>query len=172
MVIVGLPWMALGLEHTIVLARRLFERRAKLSSRAAGTIALCAIAVAVAGSLLDGPMSAVAHMQKHAAVGRWIYQRAGPEPALAGNLDHLSIDTFFSHGHMVGIFWPRHCLIVPMPAAITQRRADVVVLWNEDNIDAKYLPLIEERIAYCGYRRVDAKELPASENELMVFLRK
>jgi len=172
MVIVSLPWMALGMEHTIAFARRLLERRGKLSTQAAGTLAGALIAVAVAGSLFDGPMSAVAYMQKHADVGRWIHRRVGPEPALAGNLDHLTLDTFFSNGHMVGIFWPRHCLIVPMPEALVERRADVVVLWNEDNIDKKYLSVIEERIAYCGYRRVDAKELPAGENELMVFLKK
>ena len=90
---------------------------------------------------------------------------------MAGNLDHLTIDTFYSKGHMVGIFSPQDCLIVPMPPALTERRADVVVLWNEDNIDDEFLPVIEQRIAACRYRRVYAKELPAGENELLVFVR-
>ena len=47
--------------------------------------------------------------------GTWIYNHAGPEPAIAGNLDHLTLDTFYSNGHVVGIFWPRDCLMVPMP---------------------------------------------------------
>ena len=59
-----------------------------------------------------------------------------------------------------------------MPPAFGERSADVVVLWNEDNIDNKYLPVIEERICYYGYRRIAAQELPAGENELMVFVRK
>ena len=171
MVIVGVPWMALGLEHVIAAcAGRLFERGGELSPRASRILAGSLIAVAVACSLLDGPMSAAAYMRKHAAMGRWIYQRAGPEPAIAGNLDHLSLDTFYANGHVVGIFWPRDCLMVPMPAALTERKADVVVLWNEENIDKKYLAIIEQRIAYCGYRRVDEKELPAGQDELMVFV--
>jgi hypothetical protein len=170
-VIVGVPWMALGLEYTIAFARRLFQRRGELSPRALRILVGSLLAVIVVGSLLEGRMPAAAYMRKHAAMGRWIYDHAGPEPALAGNLDHLTIDTFFSNGHMVGIFWPRECLMVPMPPALTERSADVVVLWNEDNIDNKSFASIEERVAYCGYRRVDTKELPAGENELMVFVR-
>ena len=46
------------------------------------------------------------------------------------------------------------------------------MLWNEENIASEYLPIIEQRITgYCGYRRVDAKELPAGKDELMVFVR-
>ena len=172
MVIVGVPWMALGLEYVIAAARRLFQRRGELSPRALRILAGSLIAVAVACSLLDGPMPAAAYMRKHAALGRWIYQHAGPEPAIAGNLDHLTLDTFYSNGHVVGIFWPRDCLMVPMPAALTERKADVVVLWNEENLDTSTSAIIEQRITgYCGYRRVDAKELPAGRNELMVFVR-
>ena len=113
MVIVGVPWMALGLEHVIAAARRLLQRRGELSPRASRILAGSLVAVAVACSFLDGPMSAAAYMRKHAALGRWIYDHAGPEPAIAGNLDHLSLDTFYANGHVVGIFWPRDCLMVP-----------------------------------------------------------
>ncbi len=125
MVIVAVPWMALGLEHVIAAGRwllrhcALFERRRELSPRASRILAGSLIAVAVACSLLDGPMSAAAYMRKHAAMGCWVYHRAGPEPAIAGNLDHLTLDTFYSNGHVVGTFWPRDCLMVPMPAALT-----------------------------------------------------
>ena len=170
-VIVGTPWMALGLQYTIFGLGQLLARRGWASPRVVGAVAACVVAGAVAGSLLDGPMSAAAYMRKHADVGRWIYRRAGPDPAIAGNLDHLKLDTYFSHGHLVGIFWPRDCLLVPLPPALTERLADVVVLWNEGNIDARYLPAIEERINYCGYRRIDAAELPAGPDELMVFVR-
>jgi hypothetical protein len=172
MVIVGVPWMALGLEYLIAAARRWFQRRGELSPRALRILAGSLIAVAVTCSLLDAPMPAAAYMRKHAALGRWIYDRAGPEPAIAGNLDHLSIETFYSHGHVVGIVWPRDCLLVPMPVALTQRRADVVMLWNEENIAREHLAIIEQRITgYCGYRRIDAQELPAGKDELMVFVR-
>ena len=78
-----------------------------------------------------------------------------------------------ANGHVVGIFWPRDCLLVPLPAALTERKADVVVLWNDDNnIAHRYLPVIEQRITYYRYRRVDPKNLPAGKNELMVFVRK
>ena len=46
------------------------------------------------------------------------------------------------------------------------------MLWNEENIANEYVAIINKRITgYCGYRRVDAKELPAGENELLVFVR-
>jgi hypothetical protein len=170
-VIVGVPWMALGLQHTIAFVRRLCEQRGELSPRVSNLVVGCLIAVFVAGSLLDGPMSAAVYMRQHAALGRWIYDHAGPEPALAGNLDHLTLETYYSDGHMVGIFWPRDCLLVPLPPAVSERIADVVVLWNEGNIDVHYLPEIERRIAYYGYRRIDAEELPAGKDELMVFVR-
>jgi hypothetical protein len=178
MVIVGLPWMALGLEHVLAIARRLFQGRGELSptmSRwcpASRVLAGGLIAAAVTCSFLNGPMSAAAYMRKHVALGRWVCRHVGREPAVAGTQDPLALDIYFSKGHVVDRFWPRHCLMVPMPAALTERRADVVILWNEENIAQEYLKLIEERITrHCGYRRVDAKELPAGENELMVFVR-
>ena len=171
-VIVGLPWMALGLEHLIAAVRCLLERRGKLSPRALRILAGSLIAGAVACGLLDGSLPAAANMRKHAAMGRWIYDRAGPKPAIAGNIDHVTLDTFYSRGHVVGVFWPRDCLKVPMPVALTQRKADVVVLWNKENLAHEYLAIIEQRITgYCGYRRIDEKELPARPDELMVFVR-
>ncbi|MGO9110410.1 MAG: ArnT family glycosyltransferase [Thermoguttaceae bacterium] len=171
MVIVGVPWMALGLDRLIATARQLFQRRGELSPRALTILAGSMIAVVATCSLLDGPMPAAAYMRKHAAMGRWIYDRAGPEPAIAGNLDDVTLDTFYSKGQVVGTFWPRDCLIVPMPEALTERKADVVVLWNEDNIPCEYLSIIEQRIGHYRYRRVDQKELPAGQDELMVFVR-
>ncbi len=171
MVIISVPWMALGLEYIIAAARWLLQRRGECSPRALRLFAGSLIAVAVACSLLDGPMSAAAYMRKHAALGLWILNRAGPEAAIAGNIDYVTLDTYYAKGRVVGIFWPRNCLIVPMPAALTERKADVVVLWNEENIDKTHFASIEERIAYCGYRRVDQKQLPAGPDELMVFVR-
>ena len=171
-VIVGTPWMALGLQYTIAGIGQLYARRGKASLRVVAAVAACVVAGDVAGSFLEGPMSAAPYMRKHAEMGRWIYRRAGPDPAIAGNLDHLTLEAYYSHGHLVGIFWPRDCLLVPLPPALTERLADVVVIWNEDNIDVRYLPAIEERITYCGYRRIDAAELPAGPDELMVFVRR
>ncbi len=172
-VIVGVPWMALGLECVLAAARRLFQRRGELSPRASRVLAGSLIAVAAACSLLDGSLAAAAYMRRHAAMGRWIYQRAGPEPAIAGNLDYLSLDAFYSNGRVVGIILPGDGPTVPLPAAIAERKADVVVLWNEENFAPDCLAIIERRItAGRGYRRVDAKELPAGEKELLVFVKR
>ena len=106
--IVGLPWMALGLEYSMAFARRIrFSDRGELSPRANRLLAGGLVALAVLCSLFDGPMPAAAYMRKHAALGTLDLQHAGPDPALAGNLDHLALDTFYSQGHLVGIFWPR-----------------------------------------------------------------
>ena len=104
MVIVGLPWMALGLKQVIAAARRLLERRGELSPRAFRVLAGGLIVVIATCSFLDGPMSAAAYMRKHAAIGRWIFQHAGPSPAIAGTLNHLTLDTYYSNGHVVGSF--------------------------------------------------------------------
>ncbi len=172
MVIVAIPWMALGMDHIIAAARRLVERRGETSLRRPGILAGSLIALAIVCSLLDGPISIPVYMRTHAAVGRWVYQRFGPAAAIAGNLDQASLDAFYADGQVIGICWPRDCLLVPMPAALTGRLADVVVLWNDDdNIAKEYLPVIEERVAHYHYRRVDQRELPAGRDELMVFVR-
>jgi hypothetical protein len=170
LVIVAIPWMALGLEGLVAAACHWFQRRAEVSPRALYALAGGLIALAVVCSLVDGPLPAAACMRKHAALGRWIYDRAGPEPAVAGNLDVL--DTFYAHGHLVDFLTPGDCLLARMPAALAERKADAVVLWNDEHLARERFAVIGERVAdRCGYHRVDAKELPAAENELMVFVR-
>jgi hypothetical protein len=170
LVIVAIPWMALGLEGLVAAACRWFQRRTESSPRALYALAGGLIALAVVCSLVDGRLPAAACMRKHAALGRWIYDRAGPEPAVAGNLDVL--DTFYAHGRLVDFLTPCDCLLAPMPAALTERKADAVVLWNDEHLARERFAVIGERVAdRCGYHRVDAKELPAGENELMVFVR-
>jgi hypothetical protein len=171
-VIVGVPWMALGLEHLVAAARWALSRRTALSPRASHALAGSLIAVTVTCSLFDAPMPAIAQMRKHAALGRWIYERAGPEAAIAGNLDFLSLDTYYSNGHVVGTFLPSDPLTTAIPPALAQRTADVVVLWNEEHLAHDSLASLERQITTShGYRRVDAKDLPAGENELLVFVR-
>lgn len=110
-------------------------------------------------------------MRKQAALGRWIYQHAGPEPVIAGYVDPLTLETFYAHARVVDTFWLRDCLEVPLPAALTEQKAAVVVLWNNENLAHDYLAEIERRITACRYRRVDQKELPAGQDELLVFVR-
>jgi hypothetical protein len=171
-VIVSVPWIALGLDYAIARARRWGHFRGADSPRAARMIAGGLIALVVALSFVDGPISTPAYMRKHADLGRWIRRHAGPGPAIGGNVDQMSLEEFYANGHVVGIFWPRDCLLVPLPAALTSRSADVVVLWNDDNnIAPEYLPIIEKRLTgYCGYRRVDPKDLPVAEGDVMVFV--
>ena len=172
MVIVGVPWMALGLEHFIAAVGWLLQRRGVVWPQAMRGLAGTLIVLAVAFSFLDGPMPAAAYMRKRAALGHWILNHARPEPALAGNLDRLTADTFYCNGRVIGTFGPRDCLIVPMPAAISERSADVIVLWNKENLGHEHLDEIQRRVAYYGYRPANAKELPTAEDELMVFVRK
>ncbi|MGO9107647.1 MAG: glycosyltransferase family 39 protein [Thermoguttaceae bacterium] len=171
-VIVGVPWIALGLEHALAGTCRLFQRWGEISPRALSAFVGSLIILAVTCSFLDGPMSAAACMRKHAALGRWMYNRAGPEPAIVGNLDYKSLEAFYSNGRVVGILLPTDRPSVPMPVALTERKADVVILWNEENLGHDRLAIIERQVTgHGGYRRVDAKEFPAGENELMVFVK-
>jgi hypothetical protein len=171
-VIVGVPWMALGLEHVIAAASRLLQWRTAVSPRTLRVLAGSVIAVAVACSLLDGPMSAASYMRKHTDLGRWICDRIGSQRTIAGNVDPLALEAFYSNGRVVGLFLPRECLLAPLPAVLAERKADVVVLWTEESSTREYRPMIERRITgCCGYRRVDATELPVAENDVMVFVR-
>ena len=173
-VIVAVPWMALGLEYLIAAARWLLRRRGELAPRVSRILVAGLIAVVVVCGFLDAPMSA-AYMRKHAALGNWIHDHAGPQPALAGSLDQLPLEAYYCQGHvaLADLFSLHHCLMVPMPTALTQRTADVVILWNEENLAHEHLAIVEQRLtAYCGYRRVDPKELPAGADELMVFVRR
>ena len=120
LVIVAVPWMALGLEYLIAAARWLFQCRGEPSPGALRGLAGGLIAIVIACSFLDGPLPASACMRKHAALGRWIQNRAGPEPAIVGNLDVL--DTFYSNGRVVGILMPGDCLLAPMPVALPSER--------------------------------------------------
>ena len=100
MVIVGTPWMALGLECVIAGARRLAQRRGELSPRALRDLTGSLIATSPSVQLLDGTMPAAAHMRKSAALGRWIRKHVEPRPAMAGNVDYLDL------GHLLRQ-WPR-----------------------------------------------------------------
>jgi hypothetical protein len=172
-VILGMPWMALGLEYLLAAARRLFAFGGAVSPRAARILAGSLIAAAVIGSLADAPISTPAYMRKHAEIGRWINRHAGPEPSIAGNFDEMALDAFYANGHVTAVVWPVDCLLVPMPAALAERRSDVIVLWNDDNnIAREHLATVAQRITgYCGYRRVDPNDLPVGEEDVMVFLR-
>ncbi len=171
-VIIGVPWMALGIDHVIAATRRLIERHGEPSPRRSRILAGGLIAFALACSLVDAPISIPAYMRTHAALGRWIHEHVGPAPTIVGNIDQVALDTFYCDGQVIGICWPRDCLLVPMPVAITEREADAIVLWNDDeNIAKEYLPIVEKRIGYYQYRRVDQNELPAGKDELMVFVR-
>jgi hypothetical protein len=176
--IVALPWMALGLKRLLAGADLLLPQRASRSL--SGALAAGLITLAVAGSFAQGPMAATAYMRKHSALGRWISDRVSPHATIAGNLDHFSLEVFYSQGLVVGTFEPGDCLLVPPPAVLAGRQAEVVVLWTEESmtpgcstlISPEHRALIAQRIRDgCRYRQVDAKELPAGENELLVFMR-
>jgi len=125
-------------------------------------------------SLLDAPLSAAAFMRRHAALGLWIHNHSSAAPTLAGNIDidDLSLDVFYAQGKFVGAVGPRDCLLVPPPEVVSRRAADYLVLWNSEDLKREHLTLIEERIAGAGgYRRVPAGELPAGENDVMLFER-
>jgi len=172
-VILSVPWMALGLYYVAAAVRQALECRREFSPRASRILAAGLIATAVSLSLVDGSISTPIFMQKHADMGRWIRRHTKPEPSIIGNFDEMSLEAYYGNGHAVAIVWPRDCLIVPLPPALVERKADVIALWNDDNnIAPEYLPIISQRITrYCGYRRVDPKDLPFSEGEVLVFLK-
>jgi hypothetical protein len=123
---------------------------------------------------LDAPLSAAAHMRRHAALGRWILDHSNASPTLAGNIDidDMSLDAFYSQGKFLGTLAPRDCLLVPPPDVLEKRTADFLVLWNSEDLKRDQLALIEDRITiYGGYRRVSPSELPAVGNEVMLFER-
>jgi hypothetical protein len=172
MVIIGVPWIALGLDNVLAGARWLFQRPKARSPRALKLLTGSLIAVAVTCSFLDGPLSAAAYMRKHAALGRWIASRLGPKTSIAGNFDNLSLEAYYSNGQVIEIVWPRDCLLPQMPESIAAQKADVIALWNDEGIARQHLETIEARLtSSCGYRRVDERDLPAGKNELMVFVR-
>jgi hypothetical protein len=177
MVIVGLPWMALGGQFLVGGGLRLARRLGATSHAAQRVVAAVAVTVLVACSLLDAPLSAAAHMRRHAALGRWMREHAATAPTLAGNIDYddMSLDAFYAQGKFVGAVGPRDCLLVPPPAVLARREADFLVLWNSEDLKREQLKLIEQRITgYYGYRRIPPSQLPPGEgeNEVMLFSKK
>jgi hypothetical protein len=174
-VIVGLPWMALGGQFLVSGALQLARRRGFASPAARYAVAGSAVMAIIVSSLLDGPLSAAATMRRHAAVGRWIRDNTPATPTLAGNIDSddMSLDAFYAQGRFVGILTLRDCLIVPPPDVLAERQADFVILWNSEDLKRDQLALIEQRItAYYGYRRIAPGQLPAGESELMLFAKR
>ena len=51
-------------------------------------------------------MPAAAYMRKHTDLGRWICNRVGPERAIAGNVDPLALESFYSRGRVVALLAP------------------------------------------------------------------
>jgi 4-amino-4-deoxy-L-arabinose transferase-like glycosyltransferase len=175
MVIVGLPWMALGARYLVGGALGLLPRLRRRSYAVQRAVVVGIATILIVCSLLDAPLSAAAHMRRHAAIGRWIRDHSRTPPTLAGNIDidDMALDVFYSHGKFVGTVGPRECLLVPSPELIANRSADFLVFWNSEDLKHEQLALIDERItSYGGYLRVPSSDLPAIENEVLLFRRK
>ncbi len=152
---------------------KLARRRRELSLVAKRIVAGGACAALLLCSLLDASLPASARMRKHAAVGRWIREHAAADPALAGNINRFSLDAFYAQGKPIGVVLPRDCLLPSLPDVLVGRQADFLVLWNQGDLGRDHLAMIQQRItACCDYRRVPADELPAGEDEVLVFVRR
>ncbi len=172
MVIVGTPWMAQGLLCVIAMARWCFERRRPMSPRGFRILSASLILAGVTCSLVDAPMPAAASMRREAMLGQWIGKKFGPEQTLAGNVEPLSLTTYYAQGRVLSLFPARACLDRHLANYLLDLHPDTIVILVDDTIISSDLPIIEENIVDgTGYHRLDAKDLPLDKNEGLLFTR-
>ena len=163
----------LGAEFLVAGLLWLVQRRVALSLVAKRMLVGRPVAVLVLCSLLDASFPPTARMRKHAAVGRWIRDHAAAAPALAGNIDRFSLDTFYAQGKPIGVVLAPRLRVGADAQSACRVKGRFHRALEPGGPQARTLALVQQRITdYCGYRRVPPQELPAGEDEVMVFVRK
>lgn len=143
-----------------------------MSPRGFRILSASLILAGVTCSLVDAPMPAAASMRREAMLGQWIGKKFGPEQTLAGNVEPLSLTTYYAQGRVLSLFPARACLDRHLANYLLDLHPDTIVILVDDTIISSDLPIIEENIVDgTGYHRLDAKDMPLDKNEGLLFTR-
>ena len=196
LVLVSLPWMALGFFQLVAWSFNLFSWLWTVLGRSSAGPQSTQVAVprpfplwrpwqwavvgllvllTAAGGVVHGSLAAAKRMRRQAELGRWIRQSIGPNQRIYGTFLLDGLTPYYADGQLFGILCPSECQQPALPWAIRDRQADLVVVWLKDSsfaVGANVVRGLAERIASQGaYRRVPADELPVGPDYVLVFVR-
>jgi hypothetical protein len=172
MVLVALPWMALGFFQAVAWAAAALERFAAVAAARRPVIVGVAALIVLSASMADGHLAAERLMYRQRAVGLWIRDHLGPGQSLSSNVSGLHLIVFFAQARPLDQFpWPGSAE-TPLSPAVEAGQAAVVVLWREDSRSAAAAARARSRLeGRLGYHHVAAEELPPDCRDVDLFLR-
>lgn len=171
LVLLALPWMALGFEWIAAAGARLAPWVRWTPRRYAVFLGVLG-SVAAGLSMVDGRPSAdrLHAAQQEEALGRWILARIGPERTLAGSFQGLELVRYYAQARTAKAFDLARG--ETLPAVVEAGRADAILL-DPARSGARSVAAAGERIvSQLGYRRVESGRLPPGCESLQVFLRR
>lgn len=164
LVMLALPWMAVGLISISRCITRLTQRYVVWGTgRRLALVTGCLVCVGLLGvpsmKLTAGPM-----MYQRAELGRWILHRLGPNQAIAARIRASGLVAYYAEGRFIGD------AVLPV---IEAGQPEVVLL--EDNARNREcwetFSVVLERKSGPRYRRVSGDGLPPGSDEVLFLLR-
>jgi hypothetical protein len=172
LVLVALPWMALGFERIAAAGARRFAPAVRWTPRRYAVFLGVLGSVAAGLSMVDGRPSAdrLHAAQREEALGRWILQRIGPGRTLAGSPEDLQLVRYYAQARTAEAFDLNRD--EPLPAVVEAGRADAILLDPAQSGARRVAAAGERIVSQLGYRPVPSGQLPSGCESLHVFLRR
>ncbi|MFZ5833394.1 MAG: glycosyltransferase family 39 protein [Planctomycetota bacterium] len=171
-VIMALPWMALGVLRSAEFLAGLWKgdgERVRLQVMCTAVV----MAMVIAIGLRDTKLAAAHTMVQQASLGRWIFDRLGPNSSILGTLHDGRLVAHYAQGLVIDLRPYRQCACEPLFPFIDRSHPHVILLWRDsDRPDAwdRYRPLTDRPEAL-GYVDIPQEHLPAECTDVRVLLR-
>jgi hypothetical protein len=172
LVLVALPWMALGFEWLAAAGARRLAPWVRWTPRRYAVFLGVLGSVAAGLSMVDGRPSAdrLHAAQREEALGRWILERIGPDRTLAGSPEDLQLVRYYAQARTAQAFDLSRG--GPLPPVVEAGRADAILL-DPASASGRSVAAAGERIvSQLGYRPVESGQLPPGCESQRVFLRR
>lgn len=170
MILVGLPYMALGLLAAANGLGRLAAGH-RASAWAAPALA-CAIAVALAAGSAVQLSEYQRPELRQIVLGKWIRENLGPHHRILGSVKHMGLTAYYADGRLIPYPGSTEYAAEPLLESIAARNPSVVILWNNfryPGVDP-YIAMLD-RFLQCGYEQIDARRLPPLCRDTVVLVR-
>jgi hypothetical protein len=172
LVLVALPWMALGFAWIAAAGARRLTPWVRWTPRRYAVFLGVLGSVAAGLSMVDGRPSAdrLHAAQREEALGRWILERIGPDRTLAGSCEDLQLVRYYAQARTAKAFDLSRG--GPLPPVVEAGRADAILLDRARSSDRSVAAAGERIVSQLGYRPVESGQLPRGCESLQVFLRR
>ena len=172
MVCTALPWMALGYFQLVDWMASPMRRCDVWTPGRQKILAGVLAVMAATASMAEAGLPAAAIMHRNAVLGRWIFDRLGPQQLITGNFGGAGLVTYYAQGDYAGVFDRRHNGDEDVPPVVTSRQADLIVLAWDAADRRDYIAWVESQLtSQWGYWHVPREQLPEECEPFDVFVR-